>query len=71
LARSEAALPGTPVVVQAEVQAQPTDHLLDFAVVEAVVQARRAEAVGCELAGDRGAVQALPGQGPDPLVSAG
>ena len=35
--------------------------------MEAVVQAGRAEALGCELPGDRGAAQALPGQCPDPL----
>ena len=35
--------------------------------MEAFVQAGRAEALGGELAGDRGAAQALPGQCPDPL----
>ena len=35
--------------------------------MEAFVQAGRAEALGGQLAGDRGAAQALPGQCPDPL----
>src|SRR2546430_9446805 len=67
LAGSEAALAGAVVVVQAGPQAQPADQVLDLAGMEAVVQAGGAEALGGELAGDRGNVQALPGQGPDPL----
>jgi hypothetical protein len=50
------------VVVQAGAQAQLADQVLDLAGMEAVVQARRAEALGGELPGDGGAVQALPGQ---------
>jgi hypothetical protein len=67
LARLEAAVIGAVVVVQAGAQAQPADQLLDLAGMEAVVQAGRAEALGCQLADDRGAAQALPGQCPDPL----
>ena len=55
---------GAVVVVQAGAQAQPADQLLDLAGMEAFVQAGRAEALGCQLAGDRGAAQALPGQCP-------
>src|SRR5215470_9379711 len=62
LAGPEAALIGAVVMVQAGPQAQPADQLLDLPVVEAVVLAGRAEALGGELPGDRGAAQALPGQ---------
>ena len=54
LAGPEAALVGAVVVVQAGTQAQSADQVLDLAVVEAFVLAGRAEALGCELAGDRG-----------------
>src|SRR5205823_3725976 len=63
----EAALTGALVVVQARAQAQAADQVLDLSGMEAVVQAGCAEALGGELAGDRGSVQALPGQCPDPL----
>src|SRR5258707_12699605 len=66
LAGTEAALVGPLVVVQAWAQAQPADQLLDLAVVEALAQAGRAEALDPQLAGDLGAAQALPGQCPDP-----
>src|SRR5947207_2539088 len=67
LAGPEAAVIGAVVVVQAGTQTQPPDQLLDLPVVEAFVLAGRAEAFARELPGDRGAAQALPGQGPDPL----
>ena len=67
LAGPEAAVIGAMVVVQAGAQAQPADQLLDLPTVEAFVQAGRAEALGCELPGDRGVPQALTGQCPDPL----
>src|SRR5438132_11229277 len=60
LAGPEAALIGAVVVVQAGTQAQPADQLLDLPVMEAVVQAGRAEALGGELPGDRGGPQPLP-----------
>jgi hypothetical protein len=47
LAGPEAALVGAVVVVQAGPQAQPADQLLDLPVVEALVLAGRAEALGC------------------------
>jgi len=59
LAGPEAAPAAAVVVVQAGAQAQPADQVLDLARMEAVVQAGRAEALGRELAGDRGVVQAL------------
>src|SRR5262249_17261889 len=67
LAGPEAALVGAVVVVQAGPQAQPADQLLDLPVVEAVVQAGRAEALRRELPGVGGAGRARPGQGADPL----
>src|SRR5262249_14254679 len=67
LARPEAALAGAMVVVQAGPQAQAADQVLDFAWVEAFVQVGCAESLGCELVGDRGVLQALIGQCPDPL----
>ena len=45
---------GAVVVIQAGAQAQPADQVLDLAVVEALVQARGAEALGCQAVGDRG-----------------
>ena len=45
---------GAVVMIQAGSQAQPADQVLDLAVVEAFVQARGAEAVGCQPVGDRG-----------------
>src|SRR6266513_1322113 len=67
LAVPEAALIGAVVVVQAGTQAQPTDQVLDLAVVESFVQVGRAEALGCEPVGDRGVPQALTGQCRDPF----
>lgn len=56
LAGREAALAGAVVVVHAGAQAQLADQVLDLAGMEAFVLAGCAEALGCELAGDRGVV---------------
>ena len=71
LAGPEAAVIGAVVVVQAGTQAQPADQVLDLAVMEAFVLAGCAEALGCELAGDRGVAQALPARALIRSVSAG
>src|SRR5262249_30551918 len=67
LARPETALIGAIIVVQTGPQTQAADQVLDFAWVEAFVQVGCAESLGCELVGDRGVLQALIGQCPDPL----
>jgi hypothetical protein len=67
LAGPEAALAGARVMVQAGAQAQPADQVLDLARMEVLVQAGRAEALGRKPAGYHGTVQALAGQGRDPL----
>ena len=56
MAGSEAAVIGAVVLVQAGSQAQPAGQLLDLPVMETVVQAGRAEALG----GDWAAIAALP-----------
>ena len=67
----EAALTGALVVVQAGSQAQAADQLLDLAGMEAIVQAGCAQALGCQLADNRGSVQACPASARIRCVSAG
>jgi hypothetical protein len=67
LAGAEVALIGAVVMIQAGTQAQPADQMLDLAVVETFMLAGRAEALRCELAGDRGVAQAFTGQCLDPF----
>ena len=71
LARSEAALAGAVVMVEAGAQAQAADQVLDLACVEAFVLVGRAEALGCEPVGDLGVPRPSPANARIRSVSAG